>query len=39
MIITEEGRNIEIVAIKAPNMPFILYPIKVAVIKIGPGVI
>ena len=39
MITTDEGRKIERVERKAPNNPLILYPMKVAVIKIGPGVI
>ena len=48
MITTEEGRKIEIVAINAPKTPLVivllskypnLYPINVAVISMGPGVI
>ena len=49
MITTDDGRKIEMVAINAPKIPLIitfppniypnLYPINVAVIKIGPGVI
>ena len=33
---TDDGRKIDSVDKKAPNNPLILYPIKVAVIKIGP---
>ena len=39
MITTDDGRKIERVERKAPTNPLILYPMKVAVIKIGPGVI
>ena len=38
-VITNDGENMANVANVAPNKPPILYPIKVAVIKNGPGVI